>query len=179
MFNVSADKVDDEISRWLAFIVTYLGVDRGTLFQISADHTSGQLTHTWAATKSLSLDKGSVADLREGVFELPWTVEKMLRGEPVVFSSVNELPEDAAADKQFFEEHGTKSNVTIPLSVGGEVIGAVAFSAVRSEIHWSDDLIGRLQMVAHVFASALARKRADIEQKNAVDRYQTLFEAAN
>jgi PAS domain S-box-containing protein len=177
--HVSADEVDDEISRWLAFIVTSLGVDRGTLFQISADHVSGQLTHTWAATKSLSLDKGSIADLREGVFVLPWTVEKMLRDEPVVFSSVNELPHDAIADRQFFEEHGTKSNVTIPLSVGGEVIGAVAFSAVRSKTHWSDDLIGRLQMVAHVFACALARKRADIEQKNAVERYQTLFESAN
>jgi PAS domain S-box-containing protein len=176
--NVSAHEVDGEINRSLAFIVTYLGIDRGTLFQISADHTSGQLTHTWAATKSLSLDKGSVADLREGVFTLPWTVEKMLQGIPVVFSSVSELPEVAAADKHFFEEHGTKSNVTFPLSVAGEVTGAVAFSAIRSEIHWSDDLIVRLQMVAHVFASALARKRADIEIKNAVDRYQTLFEAA-
>jgi PAS domain S-box-containing protein len=177
--NVSAHEVDDEINRSLTFIVTYLGIDRGTLFQISADHTSGQLTHTWAATKSLSLDKDSVANLREGVFVLPWTVEKMLQGKPVVFSSVSELPEDAAVDRQFFEKHGTKSNVTFPLSVGGEVTGAVAFSAVRSEIHWSDDLIVRLQMVAHVFASALARKKADLEIKNAVDRYQTLFEAAN
>jgi PAS domain S-box-containing protein len=177
--NVPAHEVDDEINRSLAFIVTYLGIDRGTLFQISADHISGQLTHTWAATKSLSLDKRSVADLREGVFTLPWTVEKMLRGEPVVFSSVSELPEDATTDKRFFEEYGTKSNVTFPLSVGGEVTGAVAFSAVRSEIDWSDDLIVRLQMVAHVFASALARKRADIQLKNAVDRYQTLFESAN
>jgi PAS domain S-box-containing protein len=177
--HVSADKVDDEISRWLAFVVTYLGVDRGTLFQISADHTTGQLTHTWAATKSLSLDKSSVADLREGVYVLPWSLEKMLRDEPVVFTTVDELPDDATADKQFFEEHGAKSNATIPLSVGGEVIGAVAFSSILTETHWSDDLIGRLQMVAHVFACALARKRADIEQKKAVDRYQTLFEAAS
>jgi PAS domain S-box-containing protein len=177
--HVHAEKVDDEISRWLSFIVTYLEVDRGTLFQITADHTSGELTHTWAATKSLSLDKNSVAVLREGVFVLPWTVAKMLREEPVVFSSINELPEDATADRQFFEENGAKSNVTIPLSIGGEVIGAIAFSSVRSETRWSADLIGRLQMIAHVFACALARKRADIEQKNAIDRYQTLFEAAS
>ncbi len=177
--HVHANKVDDEISRWLAFIVTYLGIDRVTLFQISAKHGAGVLTHTWAATKSLSLDKGSVADLREGVFELPWTVEKMLRDEPVVFSSIDELPANATADREFFEEHGAKSNVTIPLSVGGEIIGAVAFSSVQSEIRWSPELIGRLQMVAHVFACALSRKRADIEQKNVIERYQTLFEAAS
>jgi PAS domain S-box-containing protein len=103
----------------------------------------------------------------------------MLKSEPVVFSSISELPEDAIADRKFFEEHGIKSNVTIPLCVGGEVIGAVAFSSVRSETQWSEDLIQRLQMVAHVFSSAVARKRADIELKNAFDRYQTLFEFAN
>lgn len=177
--NVSADKVDDEINRWLAYIVSTLGVDRGTLFQISADHTTGLLTHTWAATKSLSLGRRSVAELREGNFELPWTVEKMLRGESVVFSSVDELPESAAVDRQFFEGLSTKSNVTIPLSVGGEVIGAIAFSSVSAETNWAEELIQRLQMVAHVFANALARKRADLDLKDAAERYRTLFESAH
>ncbi|MGB5106678.1 MAG: LuxR C-terminal-related transcriptional regulator [Candidatus Zixiibacteriota bacterium] len=177
--NVAVDNVDAEINRWLAFIVTYLGVDRGTLFQISDDHTTSLLTHTWAASKSLSLDRGAIADLSEAASALPWAVEKMLRREPVIFSSVDELPAAADTDKQFFEENGTKSVVTFPLSVGGEVIGAVAFSAVRMETHWSDELIRRLQMVAHVFANALARKRADIERRGAIERYRTLFEFAN
>ncbi len=177
--NVSADEVDTEINRWLAFIVTYLGVDRGTLFQISDDPSSNLLTHTWAASKSLSLHNGSIGRLNDAASVLPWAVEKMLRREPVIFSSVDELPEDASTDRQFFEENGTKSVVTFPLSVGGEVIGAVAFSAVRAEAHWSDELIRRLQLVAHVFANAIARKRADIKYRNSTERYQTLFESAN
>lgn len=177
--NVPADEVDAEIDRWLAFVVTTLGIDRGTLFQISEDNSTGILTHTWAARKSLSLDRSTIAELREGNFVLPWSVEKMLRGEHVMFSSMNELPQNAVADREFYESNGTKSNVTIPLVVGGALVGAIAFSSVQSETVWSDDLIQRLQLVAHVFANALARKIADIELKGAFVRYQTLFESAN
>jgi PAS domain S-box-containing protein len=177
--NVPAGEVDMEIDRWLAFIVKYLGVDRGTLFQISDDHTSSLLTHTWAANKSLALNKGVVADLSEAIAALPWAVEKLLRREPVVFSSVEDLPEEASFDRQYFETQGTRSLVTMPLAVAGKVIGAVAFSATLREIHWSEELIRRLQMVAHVFASAISRKRSDIEHKYAIDRYQTLFETAS
>ncbi len=177
--NVLADEVDEEINRWLAFVITTLGVDRGTLFQISEDNSSGILTHTWAAKKSYALDKSSIAELREGVYVLPWSVEKMLRGEHIVFSSMDELPLDATADREFYQSHGTKSNVTIPLLVGGGLVGAIAFSSVQFETQWSDELIQRLQMVAHVFASALSRKIADIELKSAFVRYQTLFESAN
>ncbi len=55
--SVPANEVDDEIDRWLAFVVTTLGIDRGTLFQISEDNSTGILTHTWAARKSLALDR--------------------------------------------------------------------------------------------------------------------------
>jgi PAS domain S-box-containing protein len=177
--NVPAEKVDDEINRWMAFVVTTLGVDRGTLFQISVDNSSGVLTHTWAPTKSLSLAKNSIAELREGIYVLPWSVEKMLRGEHIVFSSIDELPDNATEDRNFFASQGTKSNATYPLSVGGQLVGALAFSSVSAERQWSEELVQRLQMVAHVFANALARKRADIELKDAADRYQTLFESAN
>lgn len=177
--NVPADEVDREVDRWLAFVVTTLGVDRGTLFQISEDNLSGILTHTWATKRSYALDKSSIAELREGVYVLPWCVEKMLRGEHIVFSSMSEVPETATADREFYESNGTKSNVTIPLLVGGSLVGAIAFTTVQTETVWSEELIGRLQLVAHVIASALARKIADIELKHSYVRYQTLFESAN
>lgn len=177
--NVHADMVDNEINSWMAFIVTTLGVDRGTLFQISENSSSGVLTHTWAPTKSLSLSKNSIAELREGVYVLPWSVAKMLLGEHIVFSSLEELPDNATEDREFFTSQGTKSNVTFPLSVGGELIGALAFSAVSAERQWPEELLQRLQMVAHVFANALARKRADIELKDSAERYRALFESAN
>jgi|GEM_PF-5011259 len=177
--SVAADKVDDEINRWLAFVITTLGVDRCTLFQITEDDSTGVLTHTWAARKSLALEPSAIAELREGVYVLPWSVEQLLRGDHIVFSSMNELPPSATEDREFFESSGTKSNVTLPMSVGGSLIGAIAFSTVRLEIKWSEELIGRLRMVTHVFASALARKRADLELKSSYDRYQTLFESAS
>ena len=120
--SVAADKVDDEINRWLAFVITTLGVDRCTLFQITEDDSTGVLTHTWAARKSLALEPSAIAELREGVYVLPWSVEQLLRGDHIVFSSMNELPPSATEDREFFESSGTKSNVTLPMSVGRQYL---------------------------------------------------------
>ena len=57
---------------------------------------------------------------------------------------------------------GIKSNLTIPLSVGDEpTIGILGLNTMRAERDWPDVLVKRLQLVAQIFANALARKRAD------------------
>ena len=58
---------------------------------------------------------------------------------------------------------GIKSNLCIPLSVGGEPpVGALGFNTLRAERDWPDALVKRLQLVAQVFTNALARRRHEL-----------------
>ena len=94
-------------------------------------------------------------------------MRRVLEGHPFSFSSLAELPPEAAADRAFFEKHGPRSNMSFPLVAGGSVVGALGFGMLRQERQWPDVLKDRLSVVAHVFANALERKRSDLALQNA------------
>ena len=94
---------------------------------------------------------------------LPWVKGKMLTGETVVMPSVDALPDEAAVDRESMRRYGPKSNVMIPIKVGGVVVAAVGFGALYRERSWPAQVVRRLQTVAEIFGYALERKRGVIE----------------
>ena len=99
-----------------------------------------------------------------------------MKGEAICFSTLDELPEEAALDREGFVAVGTKSNVTFPLVVSGRVVGAMTFAAVRHSRQWPPEVINRLRLVGQVFASALARKRAEAELRRTLEENARLRE---
>jgi transcriptional regulator with GAF, ATPase, and Fis domain len=156
--NLPVDQVDREIEGAQQRLVEFLGLDRSTLFQLSDDGKFMAVTHSWARPGFEPLHRLIAEE------EFPWALKKVLRGETLVFSRADELPEEAARDKASLRRLGPKSNVTLPLSAGGaEIFGALAFGKMTEERTWPDSLIQRLRLVAQVLANALVRKR--VEQK--------------
>jgi C4-dicarboxylate-specific signal transduction histidine kinase len=80
-----------------------------------------------------------------------------------VLSRVDDFPPEAATVREAFRFMGNKSNVTVPLRVGGLVVGALLFGAIVSEKHWSEQEVQRLKLVAEILGNALERKRAEAE----------------
>lgn len=55
---------------------------------------------------------------------------------------------------------GIVSLAAVPLHIGGEVIGILGVASMRHDSNWSNDHIGRLRLIADVFASALGWRNA-------------------
>jgi len=92
----------------------------------------------------------------------PWCLDLVKAGKTVIVSSREDLPPEAARDREMWVQFGVISSLCFPLSVGGgPVVGALSFNTATTERSWSDALVRRLGMVAQVFANALARKRLD------------------
>jgi signal transduction histidine kinase len=157
---VSAEEVDAEVERWLRLIVLAMNIDRSTVVQV--DHADGVLrpTHQWAR-ESVNITDYKVR--RNPVEGFPWLTSNVLSGEIVVIPSVEDLPSEASEDQATFRRLGNKSNVTIPLRIGGLVVGAVLFGAIHSERAWSQKEVQRLKLVAEIFGNALERKRVEVE----------------
>jgi PAS domain S-box-containing protein len=170
--NIPAHQVDGEITCWLERIVRFLDIDRSTLFQLPGGEVGFGITHSWAAPGFPPSPSIIAREL------LPWLESTMLRGEPIVFSRVDELPGEAWKDKETVRNYGTKSSVVVPLTVAGTTIGALAFSAMRHERPWPSELVQRLQLVGQVFANALQRKRADEATWKSEVRFRRALEAA-
>ena len=88
---------------------------------------------------------------------------------------MSDLPVEAGRDRESFALYGIKSVVVVPLSVGGgPIFGLLTFSVLREERDWPETIVKGFQLVAQVFANALARKRADEQLKRHVEEIEAL-----
>ncbi|MFC1764440.1 ATP-binding protein [Planctomycetota bacterium] len=92
----------------------------------------------------------------------PWSLKKVMAGEVIALSSLDIAPAEAARDVEVCRQLGIKSTIAIPLATGdGPIFGAVGFNDMTQERPWANLVVQRLQLIAQLFANALARKRSD------------------
>ena len=150
------DQIGGEIDRWIREIVLGLNLDRGALAQVDAK--SGKLTvrHSWARDHLVKLPLG-LELARPG----PWFDGMLMKGRTIAFSSVRELPpEFYASDWSTYRRYVARSNVTVPIRIGGEVVGALGFGSLKRDCTWSPRVIRRLELIGEIFGSALERRLA-------------------
>ena len=137
--NLPPAQVDPEIEDALRRVCELLDIDLAVLWQ-----WSGKDRHVLAPTHmhpQRADGPGAVAVQDE----YPWTVAQMLAGRPIVCASLDQLPAEAAVDRESASHAGIKSNLTLPLAVGGEPpVGALAFSTTVAERAWPPLLVQRL-----------------------------------
>ncbi len=170
--NLPPGEVDGEIMDAERRICELLDLDLAALWQWS-DESPGVLTPTHVYTR-----QGLQAPGQMRKEQFPWYEQQMLAGRTVVVSSLDKLPAEAAVDRETCRLLGIKSNLTLPLSVGGKPpVGILGFNALRREHDWPDPLIKRLRMVAQIFANALARKQAEATLHDLTGRLINAHEA--
>ena len=167
-------EVDGAIQDALRQVCEFLGVDYAVLWQWSVGSAAAATpTHAYPAQQSPRSQAPAAQD------DYPWTVRQMQAGHVVVIRTLQDLPAEAALDFKSARLRGIRSNLCLPLTVGGESpIGALAFNAIREERDWPDALVRRLQLVAQVFASALARKRAGDALRESEERLSLAADSA-
>jgi len=152
--HVEARSLDAALGAALQQAVSVLGMDRGTLDEYVDGALAARISWTEPGLQPLpSVLSGE---------RFSWTTDTLQRGGIVHFSRPGELPAVAAADRVSYERLGTRSHLSIPLRVGGPLLGVLSFDSVRAERDWPDELVDRLWVLSEAFASALERKRMEL-----------------
>ena len=159
--NVPAVALDTAIESGLRRIVEFLDIDRSTLSVVSPDTGHFNATHSWARP-GLSPVSSNVSSRT-----FPWVLAQMRAGKPILFTRPEELPPEAARDRQQYIDIGLRSHVALPLIAGGELMGVLGFGALGEERRWPAHFVQRLRLVGDIFASTLARGRANAELNQA------------
>jgi PAS domain S-box-containing protein len=166
--NLPPDQVDQKIERELEWIGEVLNVERVTVFEFSENNRRMHLMQSFtmpdieSAPSQLDLD------------QLTWAAQRVLKGEVIVFSHFDDLPEEAGREKDYFHAVGVQSAVVIPLQAGGATLGVLTLATLRYQKEWPDELIRRFGLVAEVLASALMRKGAEEKLIQAEMKYRTV-----
>jgi formate hydrogenlyase transcriptional activator len=163
---VTSATLDDEIINSLRQIVQTLDLDRSVLGQLKGDE-GFVITHPWYRPGLEALPAFAVKDL-------PWMANRIARGETVCVAHLDDLPEEAAREKEVGLRFGLRSNATFPLKVGGAVIGAMSFGTMHRECEWPDAIVNRLRLFVEMIGSAIARTRAEEATREALDEVRRL-----
>jgi hypothetical protein len=117
--NLPADRIDSEIEAVQRRVCELLDLDRSALWQVlEGEPGKLKLSHLYQPTEILQPSE----QMNAKTF-FPWTEQKVLGGETVTISKLTDLPPEAEIDLENYRLYGTKSNVLVPLSVGGGSLG--------------------------------------------------------
>ena len=172
---LSPRDLDQEIETTLRRVCENLGLDLSAVWQWDPG-SPGTLIQTQLYRK---MDGPPVPKRMEAMDYFPWNFQQVLACRTVVLNSTEDAPPEAARDLEVWRHFGIKTTLTIPLVVGDEPpLGAVSFNDTTSEREWDEPLIGRLQLVAEIFANAIVRKRNDRALRNSGARLKLAADSA-
>ncbi|MBN2437435.1 MAG: PAS domain S-box protein [Deltaproteobacteria bacterium] len=164
--NLPPELIGGEIENVQSTVCQSLGIEHCTLWQWSQEGPRGAtLTHAYRPYG------GPPHPLTMKAYEhLPWAQLQIEAGKIVSLSSIEDMPDGAERDRETWRHFGIKSGLSLPLSSGGKIIGALNFSTVTREYKWPESLIRQLQLISQVFTNALIRKQVEEALRESVKR---------
>jgi len=170
--NLPEPQVYSNIENSLGRIGEFLEVERITLFEFSHDGSHLIPTSAWGKEKISSL-----LPLLE-TKQWPWWTPRALRGEEVLCSDPNHLPDEASNERQYLLDSGIRSVASVPLQMGGGSIGCLSFVSKNRRVEWTRDLVRQLTVFAEIFSNALKRKRTEAILRESEERFRLVANTA-
>jgi formate hydrogenlyase transcriptional activator len=163
------EAVDEQIGTWLREIAEFLDLDHASVLQGFEAPDTWRLSHQWTRFGERSLPALQPDEA------YPWWAEQVLRvRKPVTVSRLEDLPPEAAREKEALQGLGVRSLTALPLVSAGNVRGVLTLASFRYEREWPPEIVERLQVCADVVANALARTRAETELRTALAQNEEL-----
>ncbi len=160
--NLPANKVDETIKYGLQLIGKFLEAERCNLIQFSENRKVARVLNSWGEKRIGPLPEALV----NAQLFVPWTMDKLKRGEIVKFSALTDLPHDITIDRKNYIEYDTNSLISVPIPVGGSIVGAISVGTSK-HIVWPEEAIQQLRLFGEILANAVARKQKELEIQDA------------
>jgi formate hydrogenlyase transcriptional activator len=153
--NLPPERLDEAVTGALRQIVEALDLDRAVLWLREDGGDDFWIAHRWGRN-ALALDTHERPSIKS---MFPWFWNTLMAGDVAVYCRLSDVPDEVTRGS--VERFGATAGLAVGFSIGGEVAGGVSFATGRGERDWPPEIVGRLQLVSRVFASAIARQRAD------------------
>ena len=153
---ISHPEIDAEITHWLGRVCCSLRLDRSVVAEYVESKKDFYITHQW--TRQGFPQEPAPMLAASGL--VPWIVSRVSAGETVALSGVRALPPEAEQERNLMMRlDGPKAMLDMPLIIGSRMVAAITFEDLHGDRKWPSPLVGRLRLVADIFANALERKR--------------------
>ncbi len=170
--NVAVNQVVAGIEAALEQLLKFLGFDRSAFAEI----VDGHKQHILCSAAAQGVKRPSLGPIPA---DFNWFTDQLLAGRTVVIRSHKDIPREAAAAAEYYRRIGIRSQLLVPLAVGGHVVATIGFGAFRSTREWPVEFIARVRVIGEVMAQALVRTRSEAARRASEARWQSIFETSS
>jgi formate hydrogenlyase transcriptional activator len=151
-------------------VLEFFQIDRCNLFRLLPGKTSFQVTHN-ADVNGIS-PYPMETPLPVSLF--PWASKKLQQREVLSFARLEELPAEAAADKQAFEKFGIRSGLYIPIAALRSTEYSLGINSAKEDRTCPEEYIPQLRLLGELFVNAVERSRAELALRERLDEIERL-----
>jgi len=171
--NVADEEIDAAIRDALGDVGKFLGAERCIMILLDETRLAGRMTHEWSEIE------GDVRGERYGDLpfaSFPWFIQQLESGQPVSFTTLDDLPPQAINERRLFGRQGIRGGIFVPMLLKKRFIGSVGCSALEREPQWTDETLALLRITGEILVSALERRRTYVALSESERRHRLLFE---
>ncbi|MBF0520287.1 MAG: response regulator [Nitrospirae bacterium] len=167
---IPSEDVKNWLNHALQTIADFIGMERGYIVVFTGHDRTGVEIFEWCAEdvppkylgkENLLTDANG--RLQPGNLVPERWFAKLNVFENISLSSINELPEDALSEREFFEAGSVKTLLALPMVYGETLIGLLGFDAITAERFFASDVISLIRIAAEIFVNAISRKQREEE----------------
>jgi PAS domain S-box-containing protein len=130
---------------------------RAAVYLLSPDGTLLSHAHGWKSE--------GTPDLSRRFLDLPcdayfWLMSQLALLQPVLVSSVAELPSDAAAERRLFDRSGLESALIVPLANNARLLGFLQIGCASTDSVWKQNDIRTVNLAGQLISGAVSRMSA-------------------
>jgi len=163
------NEMDTAIRDALRGLCLLLGAERSTLIEFSDDGRRFETSHWWAA-------EGIPATGAIDAERVPWYVARLRAGDTIAIERLpDDLPSGTEGERALTASYGMKSNLTVPIIVGGRPVCALATGSFSEYRRWPEPIVQRVRLFGQVLAAAVHRRR----QEYALETHRVEIERLN
>ncbi len=89
----------------------------------------------------------------------PWIVSRLRNLENILLQGIEDMPPEAAAERDILARRGVRSLLVVPLAKGEALSGCLAFMAVRERREWPVEDVSLIETFARILANAIESAR--------------------
>ncbi|MEM9491627.1 MAG: histidine kinase dimerization/phospho-acceptor domain-containing protein, partial [Myxococcota bacterium] len=159
LLNVPLASLEAGLHESLSELGRGAGVQRAYVFLLSDDGSVLADAYEWVEDGVVAHDFDTFRGVPVTAF--PWSMEQFRRGETVIVSEPEALPEEAAPERGACEALTIASYVNMPLLLDQQVLGWLGFDSVGSSKAWTVSELKLMELARDVITSAIQRKRRE------------------
>lgn len=173
LLRTPSNLLDRGIDEALCRLAEYLAAERAAVILLSPDGNRFGVSHEYCDPARIAL-RETLQDLPLADFINPADRGALSSRTPIV-ADRQTIPETSTQLRTLFDAFGIESTLGVPLILGSEVVGAIVFGRMASDIEWNAQEVALLRACADIIITTIQRQRIEQALRESDEKFSRTF----